>query len=831
MKGSGSVKHRTKWINIVSLSVMAVLLCVGTTQGQDEDAASAADTTSVNDWERPERLMATQLVQYAKVTLAGYGEPREDQILRTRILLDQALSLYDGDASVWQMRGELAALEGDQKKELECLRRYVALEPNDDVAQYKLILALIDQSQTLDGRLEKIERILKSERGQGFSEPLRSRLAVYASTAANEIGDQRKSLMWLKEAANLDPSNPEAARLIVQQANKMGGQLLHVGSAAVSLVRALPFEAEARWHLAEILIGQGVFTRASHQFEMAALVDVNPPDEKRVQMWATALACSGEYDKALAVLSDYQRWLTVQKQYEKARELAEQGEQLGALPRVDEVPLPIELITTQLAVMQALPDTEVEERRKRAFASVQAQLNTQMEEGDKLAKLELLWISALFGFNLDDVKVQLADYDINEDAVRLTRGFIAYHENDYDTARAMFVPLEGKDPWATYGAALVEASRMKRVQLLQQVVYRGSLVTITLAVEKLHELGADVKPTSAGDSIRRLMDRYPSRLWKVDPSVDPWLRMKMSFEKPRFSFLEPLVLNIQLESQAPLEFALNTPGALPTHTVLVTSATILGADIGPFAPDVADLYRRLNLKPGESVDTNVRLDYSIFGLLAVSNPMNTIIFNVTGLLDAISTPQGTLDTGLLGFKETLYAEQILGVSLSQETLDMLYADMAGNNMFKRWRALAYLLSVAKSMPRDVEFDRNAALDKIADLVNENYRDWDALTQAWVVRYIPGVEAKKAHEMYQRSIDQAQRSDDVLTKLMYLTVQIDDASNPVLKSALRDENPTVSTYAKAVETALEEMAKMKAEAEAAAAEQKAQPGVGTFNIAK
>ncbi|QQE12196.1 hypothetical protein JD969_01595 [Planctomycetota bacterium] len=774
----------------------------------------SAQTLATTPKQTDDELLASQFVQISNFALAGEGEVRPDQLTRARILMDLALSLTPNDAELWRLRGELSNLEGDQQGYENALRKYLALRPEDDVAQYELILKLVEKQQTLDARTAKIEAILNSKAATRFSQPLRSRLAVYAATSANEMGNTRKALQWLAEASRLDEANPDAAALTYQMIGGMNATMQQTGAALVGMIRAMPYNAQTRLELAELLMSQGVFTRAAEQFRSAAAMSESSLTVDQVKLWSIAMACTGRRDLALKIIDDYEDFLNAQARLQAQQQAFSSGQNLGDATKeqIPAVELPLEILLTQLAIMQGMDPIDLGDRPEKIFAKVKQELLKKAEQGDVIAKEDYLWVGALFNFDTPEINAELRQYPVENVHAQIARGFIALRNNDMDTARAAFEPYKNENPYALYGEALTAPTPTQRYQALQNVVYKGNATTVLLAVEQLQSAKQQVKATSVGDAIRRHMDRYPTRLWNADPANDPWVQLFIESDTPRTNFLDPITINVRLRSKAPLSLAVNTPYTVSGQCMLSNLATILGQATPPSPPQLVDLNRQIRLDENSEIVVEFRYDYTLFGLFAQSNPQNTIIYNVSGVTDPKPTFTGVLAPGIIGQKTTLNSQQVAGNFPTKTLIDTTLTSAASPNNTNHYTALAYLGTVFPTLPADQEYDVTETQDKIGELYNNQFNESDIKGKAWLVRFTPIKRIGEMDYKFQRIIEAAQRSNESMINIMYLATQIADSDDPGLSAAMRSENKDIQAYANAINDAFNFAAEQRAKAE-------------------
>ncbi|WP_145077738.1 tetratricopeptide repeat protein [Poriferisphaera corsica] len=801
---------------IATLSV-ALFACLCLTSLNAQTASPPAQTQK--------QMLASQYAQLASFVLFGQDDVRQDQIIRARILLDLATQLNPDSPNLWLLRAELANLENNPDASIKALRNYLRLVPQDDAAQYDLIIKIVNKEQTIDGRSAKIENILKSKSANQFSKPLRSRLAVYAASSANEMGQRRQALFWLREASSLDESNPDAALLTYQLISDLGATTQQLGSALISLVRTMPYNPQPRLQLAELLMAQGVFTRAAEQYRAAAAMSSETLNPQQVKLWAIATASTGRSDNAIEIIDQYQQFINAQFKIEKQREALMSGGNPGdvGLEQFPSIPLPLELQIAQLAIFSTMDPIDSGDRPQETFDLIKSELLAKAGQGDELAKLDYLWLGAMFKFDVDQVATTLKEFPVDNELAQIARGFIAYDKNDFDSARTSFEAYKETNPYASLGSALVAANPTARTAALQDVVYSGNAITVLLAVHQLQSANAQFKATAVGDAIRRQMDRYTNRLWNADPINDPWVQLFVETAEPQINYLDPINVKLRLKSKAPIDLAMDTPYTVSGKSMLTAQAYVLGQPVPLSPPTIINLKRKLQLAQNDEIDVTYNLTETMFGLFTQNNPQSPIIYNLNAITDPIPSFNGTLVPGIIGLNDSLNSQQILGNNPSKPIIESRTQAATDPNSANYFTSLAYLGTITQVLPSDdPDLNKQQTEDQIAQIINDTYSQADELTKAWLLRFTPVKLLNLENYQFQRVIDNAQRSDSIMVRIMYLATHITDKSDPGFIAALRSENPTIQTYAKAMSDTFQYIDDVRAKAAEEQKKQQQQP---------
>ncbi|MGB0767808.1 MAG: hypothetical protein ACPGYV_08865, partial [Phycisphaeraceae bacterium] len=153
-----------------------------------------------------DRQVADSFVRSALsfLTYSQLVDSDEPQFLAA-MLLDAALELSPDNTQAWSLRAQLAEAAGDSDAYEQALVGYLDTGVKDDRAKFNLIRYRLAQNNTLDAQYRSVEDLLNSDAGQALSGPLRSQLASFASSVADELLDERGHRKWAIEAARADP--------------------------------------------------------------------------------------------------------------------------------------------------------------------------------------------------------------------------------------------------------------------------------------------------------------------------------------------------------------------------------------------------------------------------------------------------------------------------------------------------------------------------------------------------------------------------------------------------------------------------------------------------
>lgn len=768
-------------------AAVAVVVAVGA-------AAAVGDTGS------PRSLLADQYVLLALQSLGAGAEPRPDQLARAAILLDLALDLSPGDAELWRLRKELADRQGDSAGAAEALKRYCALRGADDAAQLELVLRAVSRHETLDRRVAAVEKVLDGQAAGQFSKALRSRLSSYAAAGEREMGNAERSAKLLQAALDLDRTNKDAVRQTLDLLILRGTDFEKIADATVHLVTADPLDAGARRRLAELLLSQGAYAAAAQQFSTAQLLAMERPDVRFAADWTLSLAASGKAEEALGLLSDLEGLGEVPQS--GGDEQGEQGQSLR---------LPIDLELLRLAIYQR---TGQAAKAEGCFRRLEAALDTRMKAGDGRAGADLEWLSLLF-----DQKVQVsipasggtvAGNSAGEPTTveRRWAGWRRLAGGDLEGARAELEAL-ADDPFAVYGVAraMGDGSSPDRIERLQRVVALSpdSLAGLMAAID-LGGAGVTPKPSAEGARLAKVVGSWPARLASPNPWERPWVNLTLTVDPARYGYLEPIVARVALRNATDMPLGLGPGGSIPSRVIVYGTYRNPGKESGSMSPIVVDLGRRLRLLPRETVEVEVRLDYSEVGALLTMSPREMISLEATAVLDPLTLPAGAapMVTGPMGTTAGVFLIERRGLPAVEGEVDRLISAATSSDATEQFPAVARLVLAASSVGPSSSAEAKATASKIADALNQAYGKLDAVGQAWVLRFVPP--AGPRGSMFDPILQLASRSDEALVRVMHLSTQVRDPASAEMNAALRHADRRVVGFAEALRSGLEQAAR-------------------------
>lgn len=251
--------------------VMNRCLCVSFVRGVV--LASVVCTTPMAfSQESAEAISAPDIAEYlVRDTLLDLGlrdAPTPADYELAANLLSLAYEIDPSNAEIARSIVEAAWLGGDGEMMLAATRQVIRDDPGDTVAQLRLVSSIINEQQTVEGRLALYERFL-GDRGKSLDPSVRSRLALDAALLERETGNVRGFIERLHLATTLDVSNKAAASLAAQFYSNTGSDPVSQLDYQFKLLLADPLDANVHMSIVRLLAKEGDYESAKRFLDNA----------------------------------------------------------------------------------------------------------------------------------------------------------------------------------------------------------------------------------------------------------------------------------------------------------------------------------------------------------------------------------------------------------------------------------------------------------------------------------------------------------------------------------------------------------------------------------
>ncbi len=769
-----------------------------------------------------ESLVVDQLVILTRQTILG-DTLSVAQLEAARELLDLAMELDADNAELWRLWIEWSRLAGNDAAMRRGFDAYTRLRPEDDRAALSLIRLQILELQTVEERIELLEKLMVH--GQDRLGPaLRSRLASMAAQLAFDLGDDDALSRYLPMALSLDATNAQAADLLLTFVQSRDPGDAQLGRALLTNIQAAPMLWTYRAALGTLLLQGHAFSQAARQFEIAQRLAGAALDDDTYWQWAVALGWSGDPAAAVALLDDLEQHraaaATDSPQPDQATppqptDAAESTEPAEAEPEVDTVADPAAPVPAAESVDGALShrmellrlvllNLDNRQTRIRTLANrVRARLEPSAVQGDREAIWQLGLYLAMAGVDLGYVG-ELADrLPEEDDSLRQTLlGWRSLKSGQPQEAAALFETALGQSPQlaaADLGLALAQHDAALGDERLRRLVEQAAMPgdTELLAASRLAARPANVMPlTPAGQRLLRGFEALPVQIHDPRPDQERWAFVQMSTDDTVFAYLEPIPVTVTLQNISRIPLSLQPGGTVPTAMMVQIATRVGGSAVAQFGDLVVDLGRRIRLEPNETVTVQARLDWSQLGELLAGTPTQTVNIDAVGLLDLRAAPGGIVQ-GPFGTRAMVRLLARRGGNLSEINIEAWLRALDDHDAAEQLRALARLTHVAGVLGKQENLEEPFVTlhQRMIAAVNERYPRLDRLAQAMVLRFLPHQEENAARP-FEAIHGLAQRSEDPLVRIMYLAANMSEADDPALGAAMRSPVEPVARFAEA-----------------------------------
>lgn len=781
---------------ILLISLLATATMPAQAQPAGSDAVPAADALLADEFARA----ALSILSMPQTGDHGYT------LDLAAVLLDQAITLDPTNSQLWVFRSELAQQMSDDVALEAALTGYLRTGIADDKAQLDLIRLRLAKHQTLDEQYRALEQLLDSEGAQRLSDPLRSRLASYAASLAQELVDPSAQARWVVESARLDPANAEAAGMLLEIVTERGGDTLRRGTAMINVVRASPMDPWSRLDLAAVLASEGAYERAAQQYQLVdswigsspfvlgdkVFRQLLPIDAYRT--WLMTLATTGNDPLALQIIQALEEYYVA---YNQAAVLAvEQGTDAADITPMPEH-LPTELELVRLAVLDSPSDSEA------AAASFERIADDYSHLSDAQTPGRLAMIAAVFGPDIDKARA-LAQALAEDDANRaLALGWVAARSGDTETARSLLTPLAGEKPLAACGLAMLEVDDdAGRARRYQEIVHTapGSLAALA-AGRQLSRDGRPLPPTRVGQALLERMSKFTESLWLVDVTRNPWLDARMRITPARFNHLEPVTAEITIWNTTRFPIAIGEQQFIRPRAIIQITANVQGQPLPPSGPLVIDLGRKLTLGPGERMIFDTRIDYHNFGALRSLNPGYGILFDARLIVNPVVGNNGAFIPSATGGVSTVRDCIVQGSPPTEESIEAWLTQLDAGSPRERFSGIARLASLNRA--GSPELLTRAVESRLRESMAEKLASWDDKTASWAMLFFRL--ADDPESTYGPIVAEwVKQSDSEQVWLAYLARQVKDPESEMLREAIRRQDlATVAAFAETYRRALRE----------------------------
>jgi len=615
------------------------------TQPAAQPAASIAPSvpqrpTDLNA--QADRLLSQQaarhLTRVALLDLRAATPPNPSDYEFAALLLELAGDLDPADASIVRYRAEAAFNAGDTPGVMTATKVILELDPADTVALLRLITARINQIQTVEARLAAFEGFL-GPKGSTLDASVRSRLALDAALLCRERSDEEGFVHFLRQSAQLDSTNKDAALLVLQHYSQHHDNPLGRLELLANLLYSDPIDPGVHRMIRDELIDASAFEAALRFHSSSERISALAREQPSASEFVESMCMNWRSEGPRATFDAINRSLisdrdTVASELARMdpvlQETARKPEDVRLAFEYEEIRLGTALILEDRAAIDiALADMAATVTDTIATLGDPTKRNPELGEAQarEISGLSLIGLQMWRLFanrDLDKVEIDLPrvvaaapDDNVFVQSLLLwhsvrtadapaTRGLLASAPENVWTilARATFEQEQGNAQAAA--AAFIAASDFAPLQVpgvLGWALAEKALPGVTL-------------PTLLTTSLTDYAGTIPK--WIDDMVEKPRLTqtLAVTLAPVNAEAAEHTFATLTLRNVSTIPLGVGSDRIMNSRMLFAPSLERKDGNAAAAEPEFMEINRRLRLMPGESLSTRLWPDVGLTGLLA-----------------------------------------------------------------------------------------------------------------------------------------------------------------------------------------------------------------------
>lgn len=766
--------------------------------------------------EKVTKFTAGSIVRTALIDLRMDGDADEEDYRIASILLGLAGQIEPDNPEIARRRVEAAWGAGDDSGVIAATRDLLKLDPEDTVAQLRLISARINARQTVGERLDAYDRFL-GPAGERIDPSVRSRLALDAALLIREQGDVEKFVKMLEMAVNLDRTNKEAAALaatyFAQQLDDPIGRF----DLLSNLLLADPLDPNVHMSLAKELASQGAYAAAKRFYFNAASLQAAGGRDLSEPLIIQGLLIDWLNDGPLAVAKQ----LSARLQQQKAQAAAMARAQPGAnVPDPSTLTLSVPFGRVQVLAAAAAGDRDLVIEAITGYEiAIREQVDVLLDRLRRPAGMTDEDVqNMIFVLVLDKQMLRLwADVEIGtvqttldslradgtpEEPLAAIQGWVWVRYGEIDRAVEILTPLIEHDPGAQTGLALAYETAGEIDKAVGH--YRAIIEKFPLSLHSAWAASRLSRLLGPDDVGYEYAEALTKRIGAVPAWVDQMVRNPRAFialeARPVSSVLsgfEQSAIRLRLRHMAPIPLGIGVGRTLSSRFLFAprveaqTDVLLSGA-----VPEVVDIDRRLRLDPREELDVVVWPDAGYTGwLLEVLESHSTrVSWRVIQGFMLAKTAGYVPGPGSLATNTTSVGRRPSLVT--QLTVDELVDRIIDGPPEELVETISGVRSLLLAPGPGATVLDEAAAERIAQATAQRYATLDLISRAMMLAVLP--HARLAPSMEPFDAAAREERDDALLPLVLVT-RVIDAEDPLLAKAI--ENPATTEFASLIKERL------------------------------
>lgn len=845
-------------MNILTRTALLMSLCsgwavsLGAAQGSVQPELGSMDSSVAANQDRPRSTLAQELPRLmhrsAILDLRLHESPSPIDYELTAILLELGLEMNPDRVEIARDLAQAAWLSGDAARTLRATRQIIRLDPQDTVAQLRLISARINEKQTLEERKAMYDRFL-GDAGVSIDPSVRSRLALDAALLEREAGNSAGFLERLHQSTRLDPSHKAAASLAAQYYASVRDDHAMNLEYQVRLLKADPFDANVHMAIARMLARQGAIEECKRFMYNAITLFSLETGKASEAIDELRIAIEWQADGADVPMGPLDAALNDQRASAQARIDAFVAAQLPTDELIQPSDIRFSIGINKLRILAAHAGDETEKVRS-ILDDLEASTSEEIGRLAQMATAPGANVNALLAqvvlrmSELNAIRTVVGmDADRIREELRAMREQIPSAADQLERIEPMVLFAEGK-----YEECLAEANQYRgsavveliRAQCFERLGRRDDAIDLYLVLAhsnvmnaygafsytRLQKLGAgDRILTDAGREMISIAERVPNWIEQMIERPSSFQYLSMELEKRVYHEGEHPMITIRLQNTAPVPLSVGPNSPLNSRVLIdpVGVSTQTNGFIGETRPKVLQLDSRLRLSPRESLTMNVHADSASTDWLIDQQPgvsMRQRWRLIQGfrsrLADAVAAQQQAGSNaniyGIVNSPLALTAEtpvvQRPGMQVASADANTLIAMLNGPDKDAHRRAVI-AISARLINPTDADQFTSDQLDRIVRSLNDLYTRSSTEARASMMLILPQRHQHPAMMGFDDHIASSLLSDSLIESKVNPTLlacalmtRTDDVESPIFETLEHVSDANILRLAEIVRSRLQ-----------------------------
>ena len=740
-------------------------------------------------------------------------------------LMSMAMELDPSDANLARSIAQAAWSCADYEQVIAATRDIVRLDPQDTVAQLRLISAMINRSQTVNERIAAYERFV-GEGAKSIDPSVRSRLLLDKALLHREQGSESEFLKALRASAKLDSTNKEAQSLVAQHYSRVIDDPAVLMQLQLRILYADPLDPHVHIAIARMCAAEGATDIAWRYLNNAIAIFKIDSGTVPDQLQEQQLSLLWQHEGPQAILDKLNPTLADERATAKARIEARiaahepfddimQPSEIRYDPGIDRIRLmAARILDDQETVDSVLLDLE------RGLVSYYMNMKGQMSQrGANRGALLGSYLGEVVTFQTMRAISGVDEKEIEDDITRILENapelepffrpfepFSAFAGGRYQEALDAATGKLGRSGPRDLLIAM-SAERLGRttdaINLYTELTRDYPLdATGSVARSRLEVLkSGESLTTEAGAKMQELGNNIPGWIDQMITTPENTMTLSMSPLKNSFGPGERAQVEIRLKNLSTLPMALGSANPIDSNLLIVPGFRELETNFrGKGRSSVVDLGRKFRLNPLEEITIRVDPDTPQTRWLIHNQPQSV----VRQRWRALQGFKPMFSGGLINSPFALTCETPLitrGVlaeaTMSTEDLIASINDESPGRLRKGVLGAAAILLKPETRPELTDAD----ISQIVDALWERYLSSDTPTRIWMLGTLPTRVAARKLESFDERVRQQLISDSLIdTEIsaqlvaMVMMTRVESAGSAVFDMAQMHSDPRLKLIA-------------------------------------